>query len=54
MLSMFDQIREAAQLYARYHQTRAEIARLPLNVALDLYPADADRIARAAVYGRTS
>lgn len=56
MLSMFDQIREAAQRYARYHKTRAEIARLPLDVALDLdlYPADADRIARAAVYGRTA
>lgn len=37
----------------RYRTTRDEIARLPLDVALDLdiYPGDADRIARKAVWG---
>lgn len=36
-----------------YLRTRNEIANLPLDVALDLdiYPGDADRIARQAVYG---
>jgi len=44
----------AAERRARYARTRREIARLPLDVALDvdLYPRDAARIARAAVYGR--
>ena len=39
--------------HARYCRTRDEIARMPLDVALDLniYPGDADRIARAAVWG---
>lgn len=38
---------------ARYLRTRDEIARMPLDVALDLdiYPGDAERIARQAVYG---
>ncbi|MBM1219279.1 hypothetical protein JQU17_03640 [Ponticoccus sp. SC2-23] len=36
-----------------YLRTRHEIASLPLDVALDLdiYPGDADKIARQAVYG---
>lgn len=40
--------------HAAYTRTRDEIARLPLDAALDLdiFPGDADRIARRAVYGR--
>ena len=36
--------------------TEAEIANLPLDVALDLdiYPGDADRIAHDAVYGKAA
>lgn len=39
--------------HAAYARTRDEIARMPQDVALDLdiYPGDADRIARRAVYG---
>ncbi len=53
MISVFHLLRDAAVTYARYRKTRDEIANLPLDVALDLdlYPGDADRIARAAVYG---
>lgn len=56
MFSVFDTIREAAVTYARYRKTRDEIAKLPLDVALDLglFPGDAPRIARAAVYGQTA
>ncbi|MFN7224881.1 MAG: hypothetical protein ACK4MS_12755 [Paracoccaceae bacterium] len=52
MISVFETIREAANTYARYRKTRDEIANMPLDVALDLdiYPGDADRIARHAVY----
>lgn len=43
----------ALQKRAAYNRTRREIAKLPLDVALDLdiYPGDADRIAAKAVYG---
>ena len=53
MANIFDRIRDRAEKRRRYNQTRREIARLPLDVALDLdiYPGDADRIARQAVYG---
>lgn len=56
MFSVFDQFRDAARNYARYRTTRDQIARLPLDVALDLgiYPGDADRIARSAVYGQAA
>jgi hypothetical protein len=56
MISVFEMIREAAVTYARYRKTRDEIANLPLDVALDLdiYPGDADRIARRAVYGKAA
>lgn len=39
--------------HAAYVRTRDEIARMPLDVALDLdlHPGDADEIARRAVYG---
>ncbi|MBC7156601.1 MAG: DUF1127 domain-containing protein [Rhodobacteraceae bacterium] len=39
--------------WAEYRRTRAALERLPLDTALDLdiYPRDAARIARRAVYG---
>jgi hypothetical protein len=53
MNNVIDMLKTAATNYARYRQTRDEIARLPLDIALDLdiYPGDAERIAREAVYG---
>ncbi len=56
MFSVIGLIRDAAATYARYRKTRDEIANLPLDVALDLniYPADAEKIARLAVYGRAA
>lgn len=56
MFSVLETIREAANSYARYRKTRDEIANMPVDVALDLdiYPGDADRIARRAVYGQTA
>jgi uncharacterized protein YjiS (DUF1127 family) len=52
MKTLIDRLKTAARNYARYTKTRNEIARLPLDVALDLglYPGDADRIARKAVW----
>lgn len=46
-------LREVARKRARYVRTRNEIAALPRAVALDLgiYPEDADRMAREAVWG---
>lgn len=37
-----------------YNRTVRELRRLPLDIALDLdiYPGDAEKIARRAVYGR--
>ncbi len=54
MLSMIERLRDAAQTHARFRQTRDEIARMPLDVALDLgiFRGDADRIAFEAIYGR--
>lgn len=54
MLTMIETLRTAAKKRALYVRTRDEIARMPLDVALDLdiYPGDAERIAHAAVYGR--
>ncbi len=54
MFSVLETIRNAAATYARYRKTRDEIAKLPLDVALDLglFPGDAPRIARTAVYGQ--
>ncbi len=53
-MNLITRLKANARTYARYLETRDEIARLPLDVALDLdiYPGDADRIAREAVYGR--
>lgn len=56
MISVYEMLIDAARTYARYRKTRDEIANLPLDVALDLdiYPGDAERIAREAVYGRAA
>ncbi|WP_167852623.1 hypothetical protein [Pseudotabrizicola sediminis] len=56
MISVYNTIRTAAVTYARFRTTRDQIAKLPLDVALDLdiYPGDADRIARRAVYGQAA
>ncbi len=54
MLTVIEKLKTAAQEQARYRRTRDEIARMPLDVALDLgiYPGDADKIAREAVWGK--
>ena len=54
MLTMFETLKKAARKRAAYVRTRDEIARMPLDVALDLniYPGDAHRIAYQAVYGQ--
>ena len=56
MFSVYNMIRDAAVNYARYVKTRDEIANLPHDVAIDLdiYPSDAARIAREAVYGKAA
>jgi uncharacterized protein YjiS (DUF1127 family) len=56
MITVIDMLKTAATNYARYRETRDEIANLPLDVALDLgiYPGDAEKIARDAVYGKAA
>ena len=53
MLTMFENLKEAVRKRAAYVRTRDEIARMPLDLALDLdiYPGDAAKIAHKAVYG---
>ena len=52
MMTFINRIKTALQNHARYIATRNEIARLPMDVALDIgiFPGDADKIARKAVY----
>ncbi len=52
-MTVFSHFRSAVQRRTAYRRTRNELRKLPLDVALDLdiYPGDADRIARQAVYG---
>ena len=54
MLNFIERLQSAARSHARYRRTRDEIARMPTDIALDLniYPGDAERLAREAVYGR--
>ncbi|MGL4309580.1 MAG: hypothetical protein ACRCSU_03760 [Paracoccaceae bacterium] len=54
MTNLLGRLRSAAKKRALYIKTRDEIARMPLDVALDLniYRGDAHRIAHEAVYGR--
>jgi uncharacterized protein YjiS (DUF1127 family) len=56
MMTVINSLRDAARARAAYVRTRDEIARLPLDVALDLgiYRGDAARIAAEAVYGHTA
>ncbi|MGV8986737.1 MAG: hypothetical protein ACOH2H_10670 [Cypionkella sp.] len=53
MKSLFAKYRAEAAKFAAYRRTRDEIANLPRSVAFDLgiFPEDADRIAREAVWG---
>jgi uncharacterized protein YjiS (DUF1127 family) len=53
MKTFIAQWREAAAKRALYRRTRDEIAGLSLRDAIDLgiYPGDAERIARQAVWG---
>lgn len=53
MSNLIAELRARVARYNRYRQTRDEIARMPLDVALDLdiFPGDAERIARKAVWG---
>jgi hypothetical protein len=55
-MNMIAQFKEAFEKRALYVKTRDEIAKLPLDVALDLdiYPGDAERIAYDAVYGKAA
>lgn len=52
MTNLIKTVKMAVSNYARYVATRNEIARLPLDVALDLgiFRGDADKIARKAVW----
>lgn len=52
-MSVFSELRIAMRKRAAYRRTRNEISKLPLETALDLdiYPGDAARLARQAVYG---
>ena len=53
MNRMMTDLRAAAAKRRRFIETRNQIRRMPLDVALDLdiFREDADKIARAAVYG---
>jgi uncharacterized protein YjiS (DUF1127 family) len=53
MMNIITTLRARLNDQARYRRIRDEIARMPLDVALDLdiYPGDADRIARQVVWG---
>ena len=52
-MTLLSNLRDRAAKRAAYRRTRDEIARLPLDTALDLdlFPGDAEKIARKAVYG---
>ncbi|MDQ2065541.1 hypothetical protein Q9295_04090 [Xinfangfangia sp. CPCC 101601] len=53
MITLIQNIKEAARKRAAYVRTRDEIARMPMDLAwdLDIHPADAAQIARKVVYG---
>ena len=54
MEQIITNIRDAARKRAQYRETVVALESLPLDVALDLdiYPREAEKIARQAVYGR--
>ncbi|MEM9755920.1 MAG: hypothetical protein AAF914_08005 [Pseudomonadota bacterium] len=51
---MMSRLQTALRRRAMYRRTVSELRAMPLNTALDLdiYRGDAERIARAAVYGQ--
>ena len=53
-MTILADLRSAVARRAAYNRTVRELRALPLDVALDLdiFPGDAPRIARKAVYGR--
>jgi hypothetical protein len=53
MATIFDRFATSYRKHADYRRTVAALKGLPLDVALDLdiFPGDAERIARSAVYG---
>jgi uncharacterized protein YjiS (DUF1127 family) len=54
MTTILTYLRDAARKRALYNRTVSEIARLNREVAIEdlgIYPGDAERIARRAVYG---
>jgi adenylate kinase len=55
-MTIITQLKDAMAKRALYVKTRDEIAKMPLDVALDLdiYPGDAERIAHDAVYGKAA
>jgi len=54
MMTVLEKLTTAVRDRARYRRTRDEIARMPIEIALDvgIYPGDAKAIARRTVYGR--
>lgn len=55
-MNIITQFKDAVAKRALYIRTRDEIARMPLDVALDLdiFRGDAERIAHDAVYGKAA
>ncbi len=53
MSVLLTQLQDALKKRAAYLRTKSEIEALPVDTALDLdiYPGDAEKIARQAVYG---
>ncbi len=53
MTKLIERLKRRAHEVALYRRTRNEIARMPLDLALDLdiFPGDAAQIARKAVWG---
>ena len=53
MATIIDRFAASFRKHAQYRRTVAALKGLPLQVALDLdlFPGDAERIARRAVYG---
>jgi hypothetical protein len=53
-MNFIEKIQDARRKHAAYIRTRNEIARMPVEMGWDLniFPGDAEKIAREAVYGR--
>jgi uncharacterized protein YjiS (DUF1127 family) len=52
-MTVIEKLRNARRKHAAYVRTRNEIARMPKEMGWDLniFPGDAEKIAREAVYG---